>query len=578
MANVPNYLRYICSGAIMRRDEPSAMRPDPASIEQALFDTDTIERPGEGQDLEPARTRRSLQHGVRPEITDGLRVDPVDAAKDWFKQVHSTAANLEAGTDTHVIQCPLRYQAMFFRKVCFLRMQQAAAKVVMLEQLISKSSDENTIRFRVKRRPDQPLERIFSMQVKRESLIEDALDSLWHIENQRILLPLKVQILEEEEQYRWDGAQDVGGVSQEFFQLAISGAFHPDYGMFRPLTAPGAFWFNPWSYEPLHKFEMLGTLMALAIHNGFVLPISLPLLFYWKLRISDARPEDFPIEDGWPDMFRAFRVLLDSDEDAVDALCFEYSFRLPPFAGLDELTPTESPAVDISKVALDNEHWTPWKTLDWSRECPNHEYGPVTNANKHRFVSTWLHWLTKSVDPQITAFAKGFHAVLPLSILQAVSAQALKALVEGEEHIDSQLLKRTVPMNGFEDNKMYVDQFWSVVHAYRQEELRRLLKFVTANSRLPVGMTGGTGGSGVCPFEVESGGFDDAVSISSSCANHRILVIWPCTRTDHLLVPQRLPTASTCSRTLRLPRYSSTDLLRQRLQVALENDAGFGFA
>ncbi len=37
----------------------------------------------------------------------------------------------------------------------------------------------------------------------------------------------------------------------------------------------------------------------------------------------------------------------------------------------------------------------------------------------------------------------------------------------------------------------------------------------------------------------------------------------------------RLPTASTCFNTLRLPRYTSEHMLRGRLQVALEGARGF---
>ncbi len=40
--------------------------------------------------------------------------------------------------------------------------------------------------------------------------------------------------------------------------------------------------------------------------------------------------------------------------------------------------------------------------------------------------------------------------------------------------------------------------------------------------------------------------------------------------------PDRLPTAHTCFNHLLLPSYSSRDVLRQRLEMALEHSEGFG--
>ena len=75
---------------------------------------------------------------------------------------------------------------------------------------------------------------------------------------------------------------------------------------------------------------------------------------------------------------------------------------------------------------------------------------------------------------------------------------------------------------------------------------RRLLEFVTASDRLPVG------GVSNLQFIIQKNGEED--------------------ENGHL------PTAYTCYGTLLLPEYKDKDALRERLAMALENAQGFGFA
>ncbi|KAG7133765.1 E3 ubiquitin-protein ligase HECTD2 like [Verticillium longisporum] len=76
---------------------------------------------------------------------------------------------------------------------------------------------------------------------------------------------------------------------------------------------------------------------------------------------------------------------------------------------------------------------------------------------------------------------------------------------------------------------------------------RRLLEFVTASDRVPVG------GMRNLQFVVQKNGEEEGEG-------------------------GHLPTAYTCYGTLLLPEYESKDVLRQRLAMALENSKGFGFA
>lgn len=85
--------------------------------------------------------------------------------------------------------------------------------------------------------------------------------------------------------------------------------------------------------------------------------------------------------------------------------------------------------------------------------------------------------------------------------------------------------------------------FWSIVHDdLTPEQKRKLLLFVTASDRIPVG------GLKELSFVLQRNGPDS----------------------------DRLPTALTCFSRLLLPEYSSRDKLKERLITAIENAKGFG--
>ena len=89
--------------------------------------------------------------------------------------------------------------------------------------------------------------------------------------------------------------------------------------------------------------------------------------------------------------------------------------------------------------------------------------------------------------------------------------------------------------------------FWSIVKRYDDRMKRKLLEFVTASDRVPVG------GMKNLQFVIQRNGEEEG------SGGH-------------------LPTAYTCYGTLLLPEYRDKEVLKDRLAMALENAQGFGFA
>jgi hypothetical protein len=131
--------------------------------------------------------------------------------------------------------------------------------------------------------------------------------------------------------------------------------------------------------------------------------------------------------------------------------------------------------------------------------------------------------------------------------LQLLTSSLLQSIVEGTQEIDIAELRRTTRYVGWDATHRGVRDFWSIVKRYDDDMKRKLLEFVTASDRVPVG------GMRNIQFVVQKNGEEEGEE-------------------------GHLPTAYTCYGTLLLPEYRDKEVLRERLGMALENAQGFGFA
>ncbi|EXJ64050.1 hypothetical protein A1O7_00385 [Cladophialophora yegresii CBS 114405] len=433
--------------------------------------------------------------------------------------------------------------------------------------------------------------RYFVLTIRRDDILNDAINQIWRRQRQEIMRPLRVRIGKDEGE---DGL-DHGGVQQEFFRLVFSEAFRPDYGMFTVDDMTRMAWLQPGSLEPLYRFEALGILMSLAIYNGITIPITMPLAFYRKLLGLKVKKLDH-IADGWPELVRGLRTMLgwaDGDVGDVIARTYEFSYEFcgstvtvdmqkfgrddpwpptklrtskrgkeksksasfeipldsaltPPSHTSPNSSPTISTAPILSRTSSVELRGisTPQSIDSDALETPQvEEAALVTNMNRAQYVKDYIHWLThKSVEPQYEAFARGFYTCLDRTALSIFTPEALKVLVEGYADIDIDELQHTATYDEYAATDPTILDFWSVVRNMSPEQHKQLLEFVTASDRVPVnGMKSVT-------FIIQKNGEEDT----------------------------RLPSSSTCYGRLLLPQYSNKKTLEEKLTKAIENSAGFG--
>ena len=376
--------------------------------------------------------------------------------------------------------------------------------------------------------------RYLILEINRENVLRDAFDQLWRREERELLRPLKVHLGEQGGEEGFDS----GGVQQEFFRMAIAEFMDPHYGAFTVDDRTRMAWFAPGSVVELWKFELLGLLVSLAVFNGLTLPVTFPKALYRKL-LNWPVTELHHIEDGWPDLASGLTTLQEWDEkdgavEDIFARTYEFSVFTYGSHVTRDMSTADTSWPQIGKDML---------PVEDDLEAPL-----VTKDNRDEYTTDYIRFLTDvSVRPQFAAFERGFRTCLEPKSLSLLSPPILQSLVEGVQEIDISELRQCARYVGWDASHRGVKDFWSVVKRYDEAMKRRLLEFVTASDRLPVG------GMSNLQFVVQRNGEEEG---------------------DH----GHLPTAYTCYGTLLLPEYKDKDVLKERLAMALNNAQGFGFA
>ncbi|KAI5852603.1 hypothetical protein DFP73DRAFT_522691 [Morchella snyderi] len=167
------------------------------------------------------------------------------------------------------------------------------------------------------------------VEVNRETVLEDALNQIFRRELRELQRPLKVRFSNSGEE-----GVDHGGVQQEFFIISMREALRPDYGMFTTDERSRVSWFSVCPVEPVHKFELLGVLVGLAVYNGVTLPVTFPRILYKKLLGMEATSLD-DIKDGWSSLASGLQELLDWDQgDVGDVFLRTYDFSYEAFGAV----------------------------------------------------------------------------------------------------------------------------------------------------------------------------------------------------------------------------------------------------
>lgn len=344
------------------------------------------------------------------------------------------------------------------------------------------------------------------IKVRRTNIVEDALHEFSRVGEDQLQRRMTVKFDNEP-------GVDAGGVSREFFYLITAELFNPDHGMFS-LIDNHFYWFNVNSIESGYLFNLLGTIIGLAIYNGVILPIKFPIVLYKKLQGQPTTFED--LAELMPQVYESLTQIRQSikDGESVEDLCLTFSVSYNQFD---------------SVITED--------LIAGGRDIP------VTNENFEQYLDKLVNWyLDTSIRKSFDNFKRGFDKLCNRPEFTMFTPDELQVLVSGEDVFDWDALKLgTTYIDGYKENSVSVKMFWEIFDELPEEKKIAFLLFSTGTDKAPVG------GLGQTHLVIQRTGDDT-----------------------------KLPVSHTCFNIFALPDYKNREKMRKNILIALNYTEGFG--
>ncbi|KAK2965376.1 hypothetical protein RJ640_024118 [Escallonia rubra] len=322
---------------------------------------------------------------------------------------------------------------------------------------------------------------------------------------------------------------DYGGLSKEFLTEIAKAAFTPEYGLFSQTSTSDRLLIPNTAARVVENgaqmIEFLGRVVGKALYEGILLDYSFSHVFVQKLLGRYSFLDELSTLD--PELYRNLMYVKHYDSD-VKELSLDFTVTEESF-GKRHVIELKPGGKDI---------------------C-------VTNENKLQYVHAIADYkLNRQVLPLANAFYRGLADLISPSWLKLFNASEFNQLLSGGKHdIDVDDLKNyTRYSGGYTEGSRTVKLFWEVLAGFEPIERCMLLKFVTSCSRAPLL------------------GFKH---LQPTFTIHKVACDVPLWATFGGQDVDRLPSASTCYNTLKLPTYKRSGTLRAKLLYAINSNAGF---
>ncbi|XP_070496016.1 E3 ubiquitin-protein ligase TRIP12 isoform X2 [Chironomus tepperi] len=173
---------------------------------------------------------------------------------------------------------------------------------------------------------------------------------------------------------------------------------------------------------------------------------------------------------------------------------------------------------------------------------------PVTIHNLHQYISLVTHWfLVEGVSRQFESFREGFNSVFPIHHLRIFYPEELENVFCGSgtanfQKWDARMLADCCRADhGFTQDSLAIQYFYDILSDYNRDDQRLFLQFVTGTPRLP------------------TGGFK-ALTPPLTVVRKKV---------DGNQSPDEyLPSVMTCVNYLKIPEYSSREVMKEKLRIA----------
>ncbi|EUC67353.1 ubiquitin-protein ligase E3 C [Rhizoctonia solani AG-3 Rhs1AP] len=350
--------------------------------------------------------------------------------------------------------------------------------------------------------------------VRRGRVAEDGFKALSGMRKD-MKLPISITFVDQWGQE--EAGIDGGGVFKEFLTSLVKEVFDSDRGLWLA-NKQQELYPNPHPYAKeagqLEWFRFVGRVLGKALYDGILVDVAFAHFFLAKMLGRESYLND----------------LASLDPELYQGLMFLKNYKGNPEELSLNFTVTDDFLGEVTVTNL----------------VPNGVDKPVTAENRYLYILMVAHYrLRTQIRKQTDAFMEGLADVIDAKWLRMFNQQELQMLIGGTpDSIDIDDLRENCVYGGlYDESHEVIERFWRVVDTLNQDQRRALLRFVTSCSRPPL-----LGFKELNPrFAIRDATSDD----------------------------QRLPTSSTCVNLLKLPRYSSENILREKLLQAISSNAGF---
>eukprot|EP00501_MAST-03F_sp_TOSAG23-6_P002257 GSMAST32.ASY1.ANO1.2357.1 assembled CDS len=313
--------------------------------------------------------------------------------------------------------------------------------------------------------------------------------------------------------------QDLGGLFKELWNSISEVAFDPFYGLFK-LTDDGLLYPNPDSEKAIGEntednFEFLGQILGKALYENLVVQPRFARHFLRKLLGKENYLDDLVTYKFYKELFKNLIFLKNMKENVSD-LCLDF-------------TVTDCAMGENRTIEL----------FPGGSSVEVHE----NNRFKYTYLLANYH-LNQRTAKQVSAFKRGLYQIINSEWLKMYPE--LQILISGDATpVDVEDLRKYTKVEGALTNGPFMRRFWKTLTLMSHQEKCLLLKFVTSSSSPP--------------------------RLGFQSLEPKFCVRCVTIRSDN----ERLPTASTCFNVLKLPNYSSSKVMKNKLLYVITSKSGF---
>lgn len=312
---------------------------------------------------------------------------------------------------------------------------------------------------------------------------------------------------------------DAGGLKKDWFLNLTKVIFDPSAGMLTNVDESNLLWFNLVPVDNHEIYYLFGSILGLAIYNSTILDLRFPSAMYKLLLGHPVGFGDY--QQLFPESAINLSKLLDYPPNVIESLGLTFEVNFKDLFG--RLRQKELVAGGSRRY--------------------------VSDENKHEYVERYCQFfMYDGIANQVQLFVKGFSTVVSGNALSLFLPEEIELLLCGNDEgkLNVEILRsitKYVGFNGEPNQSQLVTWFWEYANGLTYSQQKKLLRFVTGSDRVPA-----TGLQNMA-FKISMAGSRDT---------------------------ERLPIAHTCFNELALYNYKSKEKMVRKLNIAINESAGFG--